>query len=592
MLKFLKSNLFFFLLLTTIVFLLYGKSINFDFTNHDDASLIVNNINYLSQWKNIPSLFTTSAYLSKNYYYYRPILTLSFSIEAILFYNNTKIYHITNIILFILALYLMYVFLSKLNTNKTVLKLLMILICVHPILSSSVVWVPARNDTLLAVFVFLSFIFFIKYLENNSLTNLALYISFFTISLLTKESAIFVMFLYILFIYCFDYKLSKKETLKNLFIFFCVFAVYFCLRSVSVRAVKMGEHIIYFKDYFDNVIYGYAYFIYKIFNFFDIPIMVDTLNINKVLHLISYIFSFLILYVMYRKKMISFKVLFFCLVWFIVWLLPTFLFLKSNYLLLFHRILIPLFAVILVSCKLLEKIYFKYKKLFVTVYILLFGILCFNSSLQANKYSTSESYIKYSEKYAGNSPIVQSVILQDYMYKKDYDKAMEIAKKIVEEYPEFIAGKTRMAQILYKQGKIKEAEELYIELLPTQKEETQYVCCRELSKIYYEQNELDKALFYGQQAHKLRPYNTNAQENMAIIYAKAGYYKEAINILSNLLSFDKKNVQYMYNLGRLYEASGNIDIAIEYAKLAVLEEPYNDEYKQYLKLLENKKNEG
>ena len=205
MLKFLKSNLFFFLLLTVIVFSLYGKSINFEFTNHDDASLIVNNINYLSQWKNIPSLFTTSAYLSKNYYYYRPVLTLSFSIEAILFYNNTKIYHLTNIILFILALYLMYVFLSKLNTNKTVLKLLMILVCVHPILASSVVWIPARNDTLLAIFVFLSFICFIKYLEENSIKNLAFYILFFTISLFTKESAIFVTVLYILFMYTFDF---------------------------------------------------------------------------------------------------------------------------------------------------------------------------------------------------------------------------------------------------------------------------------------------------------------------------------------------------------------------------------------------------
>ena len=99
--KILKSNFFFFLLLTTIVFLLYGKSINFKFTNHDDVTLVNNNINYLSQWKNIPSLFTTSVYISKNYFYYRPILTLSFSIEAILFYNNTKIYHITNIRLFI-----------------------------------------------------------------------------------------------------------------------------------------------------------------------------------------------------------------------------------------------------------------------------------------------------------------------------------------------------------------------------------------------------------------------------------------------------------------------------------------------------------
>lgn len=489
----------------------------------------------------------------------------------------------------------MYVFLSKLNTNKTVLKLLMILVCVHPILSSSVVWIPARNDTLLAVFVFLSFIFFIKYLENNSIKNLAFYILFFAMSLFTKESAIFVIFLYLLFIYCFDYRLNNKEILKNICVFLCIFAIYFYLRAISVNTVKMDEHIIYFKDYFDNIIYGYAYFIYKIFNFLDIPIMVDGPNINKVLHLVSYIFLFVILYVMYRKKMISFKVLLFCLVWFVLWLLPTFLFLKSSYLLLFHRILIPLFAIILISCKLLEMVWLKYKKVFLIAYVLLFGILCFNSSLQANKYSTSESYIEYSKKYAFDSPAIQNILAQDYMYKKDYDKALETTRNLIEKYPEFMAGKTgkiRMAQILHKQGKNEEAISIYNELIPTAKEEASYVCYRELSRIYYEQNELDKALFYGQQAHNLKPYNVDALQNMAIIYAQAGYYKEAIYILSDLLSFDKKNVQYMYNLGLLYEASGNIDKAIEYAKLAVHEEPSNSEYKQYLKLLESRKNEG
>ena len=149
-----------------------------------------------------------------------------------------------------------------------------------------------------------------------------------------------------------------------------------------------------------------------------------------------------------------------------------------------------------------------------------------------------------------------------------------------------------MAQILHKQGKNEEAINVYTELIPTAKEEARYVCYRELSRIYYEQNELDKALFYGQQAHNLRPYNIDSLQNIAIIYAKVGYYKEAIYILSDLLSFDKKNVQYMYNLGLLYEASGNIDKAIEYAKLAVHEAPSNSEYKQYLKLLESRKNEG
>ena len=90
MLKFLKSNLFFFLLLIVIVFSLYGKSINFDFTYHDDDGLILEKADFLSHITNIPKLFITSCYYSSKFQYYRPILNLSFLIETTIFGLNTK----------------------------------------------------------------------------------------------------------------------------------------------------------------------------------------------------------------------------------------------------------------------------------------------------------------------------------------------------------------------------------------------------------------------------------------------------------------------------------------------------------------------
>ncbi|MCR4663409.1 MAG: hypothetical protein K5622_05955, partial [Endomicrobiaceae bacterium] len=233
MLKFLKSNLFFFLLLLTVIFSLYGKSIFFDFSYHDDNSLILEKKEFLSQISNIPKLFVTSCYYLDNFQYYRPILNFSFLIETYLFGLNAKIYHITNIILFILSLYLLYIFLSELKLNKNILKFLILLISVHPVLTSSAVWIPVRNDTLLSVFVFLSFIFFIKYLENNSIKNLILYVLFFLTALFTKETALLVLFLYPIFVICFDYKLDRKEIYKNILIFIPVLIIYFYLRSVS-----------------------------------------------------------------------------------------------------------------------------------------------------------------------------------------------------------------------------------------------------------------------------------------------------------------------------------------------------------------------
>ena len=109
--NFYKTKLFFLAILFVVIFILFGKSINFDFINLDEDTLIEKNIAHLSSIKNIPKLFLTSCYFTKTSFYYRPLLSTSFCLETSLFGFNKKIYHFTNIIMFILSLYLMYIFL-------------------------------------------------------------------------------------------------------------------------------------------------------------------------------------------------------------------------------------------------------------------------------------------------------------------------------------------------------------------------------------------------------------------------------------------------------------------------------------------------
>ena len=51
MVKFLKSNLFFFVLLFLVVFVVYGKAINFGLTNLDDDTLTQRNLKHISNLK-------------------------------------------------------------------------------------------------------------------------------------------------------------------------------------------------------------------------------------------------------------------------------------------------------------------------------------------------------------------------------------------------------------------------------------------------------------------------------------------------------------------------------------------------------------
>lgn len=326
-LKIFKTKFFYFILLTTIVFLLYGKSINYDFVSLDEDSLIVSKIQHLSNIKNIPNFFLTSCYFTKTSSYYRPILTLSFSLEASLFGLNTKIYHLTNIILFILALYLMYIFLLKLNLNKFIIKSLILLMAVHPVFATLPVWIPGRNDTLLTIFIILSFIKLKDYIESNDISSYIFFNLFFVLSLFTKETAVSLIILYPLFIYCFKYNLTKKQVLSVCISLSVSFVFYLYLRSISVASINIGNYFLNIVQYLKNIILGISYHIL----YFVFPVNIPTLLFNDVIKLqnvIIDIFSFLFLCMFYYKNIKYRKIILFSFVWFIVFCCQ--LFFKKN----------------------------------------------------------------------------------------------------------------------------------------------------------------------------------------------------------------------------------------------------------------------
>ena len=177
--KFIASNIFFLIILISVVFCIYGKAVNFELTCLDDDTQTVRYVDYLSDYKNIPDLFVNGCYFDRLSLYYRPILNLSFSLESIFFGYNLKVYHTTNILLFIFSLYYVFLFLRLLNFNSTILKYFIVLFAIHPIFSSVPVWLPARNDSLLTIFFVSSLIFFINYLKTKKRTHFFLYLFFY-----------------------------------------------------------------------------------------------------------------------------------------------------------------------------------------------------------------------------------------------------------------------------------------------------------------------------------------------------------------------------------------------------------------------------
>ena len=418
MVRIFKSNLFFFILLFLVVFVVYGKSINFGITNLDDDTFILREAQLLSNFKNIPHFFLKDCYFGTKTPYYRPILTISFSIEHFLFKKNLKIFHLTNILLYIFSLFIIYIFLSKLNFNKLILKFFVLLFAVHPILSSIPVWIPARNDTLLTIFFLLSMISFIDYIKTDKTKYLLLFFSFFFLSLFVKETTVLLIFVYPLLIYSFNLKTKKKQLIKISSFIFLLLIIYFILRYYAIHSINTFFYFNNFFYYIKNIVIGTMLYIEKTFYPANIPIILYDLKLTLHLCIINFFIVILLLFI-YYKQVIYRKIFIFAFIFSFLAILPTFL--QEEYTFLTHRFIISLPGILIILSIISETLISKFsktKKYLLIIFIFSFLLFSFCSFLQIEKYKDSFTYWNNAYIDSPNHHSLYSQLAKEYEKKE------------------------------------------------------------------------------------------------------------------------------------------------------------------------------
>ena len=345
---FLKNNIFI-LLILLFSFALYFKSIKFGYTHHDDTLLIVNNLPFLSDLSNIGKSFRITVFwnydVSDNFY--RPILLINLIIDNIFSNSYFNIFHLTNILIHIFNTFLLYIFLKKINIQKSLSLLLTLFFTIHPVLVQAVSWIPGRNDTILFTFVVLYLISIINYFKITKLINLFWVFLFFFLSLFTKETAIVSVLVTIFYKLFFYKKLENnnglfKIILGNLVIIF----IWFILRK---KAIVQGVELSFSAtvlDFFRNI-QGIFIYLGKIF----IPLKLSNFTTLKDYPILLGYFSFLLIFILFiisKKKDI--KKIFFGLTIFLLFSAPTLISVNSNrtFVFLEHRTYVPFIGLIII----------------------------------------------------------------------------------------------------------------------------------------------------------------------------------------------------------------------------------------------------
>jgi len=180
-----------YLWLLLLIAAVYGQTLGFGYTNYDDDQLILNNQAFIKDLSHAGQAFRQDALSNpKGLFYYRPLLTLSFMLDAQLGGAKPFIYHLTNLLVHILSCWAFFVLLSKLTGQRSKSFYASLIFAIHPALSQAVAWIPGRNDSLLALFLLAAMAAFIRHWEGGKRRWFAVSQLLFLASLLTKETAV------------------------------------------------------------------------------------------------------------------------------------------------------------------------------------------------------------------------------------------------------------------------------------------------------------------------------------------------------------------------------------------------------------------
>jgi protein O-mannosyl-transferase len=182
---------------------LYGRAVAFEFTRTDDTVQLVEHARFLSSFRNVPAAFSQSFFAANGVgNYYRPIVALTYMIDAQWAGAHPLPYHATNVILHLIAAWLLYLFARRLSAPADLALAAAAILVAHPALAEAVAWAPGRGDSLVAIWFLAAMLCLLRYQETRTRGPLLAHVLFVLLALFTKEAAValplaFAMYLFL-----------------------------------------------------------------------------------------------------------------------------------------------------------------------------------------------------------------------------------------------------------------------------------------------------------------------------------------------------------------------------------------------------------
>lgn len=544
-----------FLVLLVLGVVSYAKAVGHPFV-HDDFAAIKYNTQ-LSAWNDLSSIFFPSKQQTIINSYYRPLLEIISKIQYRIFALDPHGYHLFNIIVHIINSFLVY-FLAFLLSKRTLFSLgVSVFFLIHPVQSESVAAIAGVSNLSFGFFLLTSLILYLLAAQKDFLKkNIFVYAAsllFFGLSLLSKEQAVMLPAVIILYELCLTDTKSVRIRMLRVSGVLTLMLGYLALRKMivgnDISFMLMHKEELYLRilsvpkvlvTYVRLLLVPFDLHYYRCINVLEpyvkyaILLGLITAAIITVLRKVPH---------PYRRRLI------FALGWFVVTLLPTLNIIPmvQEYSFIWvaeHFLYLPIFGFLFFVFTLADYAFNNLWKTKVSIIAagLLLGYCAALTAVTVRQNAHWRGEIPLFERavqYEGRLARLRILLARAYYFDKQYDRAVKeyrTAMEILEGYLDKVgSGPARQ----YYLGLIKGAH-------------------FDLAHCYEAVDDFNSAILEYKNALLIDTQDSVIYNNIGAAYMRLNKIEEAKGSFESALMFDPRNILAMNNLAICFLREGNL----------------------------------
>jgi len=539
----------------------------------DDEFLIIDNP-YIKSWDYVPKIFSTQLYEGSEMHsnYYRPVQLLSFTLDYSIWGLHPYGYHLSSLLLHIVNIALVYAILITIASSSTLAFLATLFFAISPVISSTTYYISARSDLLMALFFFLSFLFFSKYVEHNKKYMLALSLFMFIFSLLSKEMAFILPALLILELW------RRRRRIKesfNIIVPYLIILLFYA--GIRLLLNGGGDKIL------DNLSYPASIPLWRriLTDFIIIPEYLKLLVYPYGLHMerfieaargilqkeviISICVIVLLLFAIIRMSR-RYRLVLFGAAWFLLSLLPVLnifpvsVFFGEGWLYVpsvgFFLILGIILRHFIVSRA--RKVAIGAIVALLVIYYSLFTV--FHGKVWKDSISLLDNVLKYEQ----DSPFIHLTynnIGKAYFGIRDYERSIEHLEKSILLRPDYAGAYNNLAIAFMETGKYVKAIVYFKKAITLNRDYITAYC--NLSQAYNRIGLRDRAVAFSMAAIERDPRAYMAYCNLGYIFSQEGDLDKAKAFFTKARDIRQESYEPHYCLGAMYIKMERFEEALE-----------------------------